>query len=165
MSTWRDETIEEIGKLQTKIDALAREERRIKDMLGRLRGQRDRLRQRLSEPPTGKGSGYRNGRDPLVISRTELGQVLEDWGSRFGENCWVTLSERSGVHVRTIRRLRGMGDPKRLSDYTTLTLAEELLIAMGEEDALRDGRIKIRKNPVFGKAKPNEPPESVYWEE
>jgi hypothetical protein len=90
--------------------------------------------------------------DPCVVETNSLADVIETALAKRPEVGRVTdfLAERTrdadpveeGVSIRAIKRVL-----KRERDWTELSVADQLLVAVRRVDALRDGSVEIVPNP------------------
>lgn len=151
--TSRDDQLREALDKQVAVERELREAeedfRRAKDRLGRLRSERDRA-QRRTYYLQNEVAAVVNGFDPLVVPAAELRPVVERWTRTYGHGAQMTLARRTGVDVKTIARILGRArDHGKLTKFFSLRIAEKILIAIDEENALRDGRIRVVSSPSY----------------
>lgn len=131
--------------VQEKLNVLYVQQTDIKKDIELLQREHERIYKLLADPAG--ASGLRSGmNDTLAVPTSDLRKVIQDWIDSFGEGAVSTLARRSGLSARMIRKIKS---PKSIgsSKFTTYTVAEKLLYAMGREEAVSNGEVAVVPNP------------------
>lgn len=158
---WRAKLTNTRNDLTAEIRNLQRQINRAKEKQHLLRAERHNINRSLSEGRTLK---QRSGMtDEWWVATADFAEYIRRWVNAYNEEHdgggYLTLSMMSTVSTRTIGKVC-----KELSEFVTYTTAELLLIEVGADHVLSG--IKLHKALRGRKlANPQEPPESVYYEE
>lgn len=101
------------------------------------------------------GSVGNGSADPLVVSSLELGALIVEWMDEYesatGDRSRATeaLAKEAGVASSTIRRIYSLSAKER-TRFTTLTVANKILMAMNREhETSEGGAVKVVTNPLY----------------